>query len=379
MLLVVFCGYPLWKYTTNGSIQCLVNYVQSHEKGKSYSRVIWVIQSALQFDLNNPHKANSKCLYEQQNTVYFITPQNSISLKKLAEHLVSYKENMDIVSCDLDAGLSVDRIRTKLPLGEWIHLCTLHMGKNVKLLIDRGILSNRASFDEYHLPETQVFRHADQYLTVSKSELDWAAQFAQTKQDSDKLSIYYPTRSWWDASWWTNETGKSFYMREKYPNKKLLLYVGRITYQKGIDMLLKIIFPPNVHMCIMSSSEFGDASLIRKCQEKSQADTDSFTWIGPYYGEDKISIMKQCDGVICPSIYEPYGLVGLETILFAKTLLLTSAVDGMMDYLTEGGYVHFDLNVTSIQNAVEQFSRMDESERRAMINRAHFHAMQTIH
>lgn len=76
--------------------------------------------------------------------------------------------------------------------------------------------------------------------------------------------------------------------------------------------------------------------------------------------------MSQCDGVICLSIYEPYGLVGLESFLFAQTAVIISGVDGMKDYLVEGGYIDCGTTPDTIQKAVDKFASITELERQTM-------------
>ena len=396
MIQIALCSFPLWKNTTNGSIQCFIHFVTHLQKGledknrgggnsssggggnsSSGVKTIWVVLSALTLEENNPHKANVKCLYEQQNMIYITTPKNPDSQQKLIDHLnsLSQHESLEMVSCDMEAGIMAHQLQPHLrSVSRWTHLCTLHMAKNAQVLLDRHILHNSKIVETFQTPERMILSEADAYVTVSRSELDWIGP-------QPKASIYHPERTWWPSAWW--EKAKSdrryplFYLREKFPDKLLLLYVGRLTYQKGIDLLVKITLPSNVHLCIMSSSEFSDETL-SCCHSYVKTRYESATWLGPYFGDEKIRIMSQCDGVICPSIYEPYGLVGLESILFARTVLIASAVDGMKDYLVEGGYIPCGTTLDTVQSAVTRFSTMALSEREEMARRAESHALKLI-
>jgi glycosyltransferase involved in cell wall biosynthesis len=169
-----------------------------------------------------------------------------------------------------------------------------------------------------------------------------------------------------------------FYLRQHYPDKLLVLYVGRTTYQKGVDMLLEVVLPENVHLCMMSSAEFGDGKLLKAYEQYAQSHYDSFTWLGPHFAEDKLNIMNQCDAVICPSVYEPYGLVGLETILFSKAVVISSGIDGMQDYLVEGGYIHCGTTLDTLQQALREFSQMNPAQRTAMVEVAKTHCQHFV-
>lgn len=384
MIQIALCEFPLWKNTTNGSIQCFINFVKHLQHGVSEMKTIWVVLSALSLEENNPHKSNLKCLYEQQNMVYITTPKDPRSIQKLIIYLnsISEHEPFEIISCDINAGIMANEIKPHIrAVSRWTHLCTLHMAKNVKILLDSNTIQNTDTntklLETYQTQENFILSQADAYVTVSRSEIEWIDSGTRSK-----VSVYYPERTWWPSTWWEKSKNDRmypiFYLREKFPTKLLLLYVGRFTYQKGIDLLMSVTLPSNVHLCIMSSSEFSDLNLLSFCHSYVKNHYETVTWIGPYFGDDKIRIMSQCDGVICPSVYEPYGLVGLESILFARTVFISSGVDGMKDYLVEGGYIPCGTTLPTVQEAVNRFSVMPLSERNEMIQRAETHALTLI-
>jgi glycosyltransferase involved in cell wall biosynthesis len=207
-------------------------------------------------------------------------------------------------------------------------------------------------------------------MVVSKSEQEWVRDVLG--RGSRPIKVYYPTLSWWPDS---SAQVQPFYIREKYPHKKIFLYIGRITYQKNIDKLLEVVWPENTHLCIMSALEFCDFGLLEKVKEFCEKNKEIATWIGPYYGSSKFDVIKNCDAVIVPSRYEPFGLVGLETMVFTNAIFITSGVDGMRDYITEGGYIDCGTTLEKIQEAINFFVvKMTDEKKEKMVLKGKKHA-----
>ena len=77
--------------------------------------------------------------------------------------------------------------------------------------------------------------------------------------------------------------------------------------------------------------------------------------------QEKLNVLKSADGVIMPSIHEPFGIVGLEA-LASGCILLSSFVDGISDYLTEDVGINCGTDVFSISNALHDFLILPEDE-----------------
>lgn len=358
-MIIALCEFPLWKNTVNGSIQCFTNFIADKFKP---DEVIWVVLSSLDLDLSHPHRANTKCLYPQKQTIYIENADSPNSIQQLINILsVDVNDKSQLVTCDLKAGMLGNNLRKVLPFSKWIHLCSLHLTKNIEVLINQGILAkNQESFYQFYNNEKLVAQYSDEYVTVSQSETEWIRSVHPTIN----VNCYYPHKGWWQDDIEIENIRKRvpnpFYIRKSFPDKLLLLYVGRFTYQKGVNMFFQVKIPDNVHLCIMSTTTFGDQNLINQFTIHSQTNPDQFTWLGPHYKDDKIDIMKQCDAVICPSLLEPFGLVGLETLLFTDTLLICSGVDGMKEYLVDGGHINCGTSVQTLQHAIDSFSVMTQ-------------------
>ena len=379
-LVVAVSQFPLWKCTTNGSIQCFYNFVTSKYNP---DRLLWLILSELDIDVNNPNKANANLvLNNKHRNVYVQNVDHPETAQIVIDFLKSQPKVTEIITLDIVPGVWGLEIRQHLPdIRVWTHLCTLHYSKNVKVLIDDSIISDTKSYDTFFINEIEIAKHATLYVTVSQSESEWI----KTIVPKVNPMIYYPTRSWWSnmmvpriSAQQTLRCNNISYIRELNPDKLLMLYVGRITHQKGIQKLLNVNIPSNIHVVVMSSTSFGDEGLLQNIQTVAKLRPDLLSWIGPHYHEDKIQIMQQCDAVICPSVFEPFGLVGLETLLFTETLLIASGVDGMQDYTIDGGFLKCGTSVQSIQDAIATFSSMPTETRRKISQKGRIHAENCI-
>jgi len=157
----------------------------------------------------------------------------------------------------------------------------------------------------------------------------------------------------------SNWEKKSDYLFPGNANKLKLVYIGRVTKQKGIQYLLDIELPDNVELFFFTSdrgsnNETGGSLL-------SSINNNNRFLMGPIYDQEKIDMMCSADAIIMPSTYEPYGLVALEA-LRSKTLLLTSLVHGIQEITNENISLRFDLNKSSIEKTIQKFSVMSEEE-----------------
>ena len=88
--------------------------------------------------------------------------------------------------------------------------------------------------------------------------------------------------------------------------------------------------------------------------EELQAKREGIFWVQDMLGKDKIQeILTAADTFVCPSIYEPLGIVNLEAMA-CNTAVVASDVGGIHEVVvdgTTGTLVHYD------ENDVETFER----------------------
>lgn len=416
---LVIGSFPLFSSTTNGSVVCIDKFIRTMQIDSS--PWLFVSLSHLQFDLNNPRQCGAHNLHQYKNqkqAFYLSNSEDIVQVGELVQLMKNYTfhPKMRIISVDADAGYLASFLKQILSIHEWVHLCTLHLTKNAFVLQRLKLFQydNAVEIEpdyllepNYYKKEKLVADRCDHYFVVSESEKMWVQNiFKRTT-----CNIYYPNETWWsneasnyniyypDEAGWSNKWLNKVVnpqadamkhlcasldaktptcidiIKSHHPSKHIVLLPGRITYQKGIHLVLKSKIPKNVHICIMSSTAVGDENIIKFCKNTIAQNTEHFSWIGPLFDEEKIRILSQCDAVLCPSVYEPFGLLGLETLLFSSAVLITSGVDGMQDYLTNGGYISCGPTVESVEQALFTFATMSDQQKSSIVAKGHERAL----
>lgn len=136
---------------------------------------------------------------------------------------------------------------------------------------------------------------------------------------------------------------------EKYgvdPKIPFVLFVGRITRQKGIVHLVRAIkhLDPDVQVVLCA----GQPDTPEIAAEMEAGVTEARTnrpgpivWIQEMVTKDAaIEFYSQASVFCCPSIYEPFGIINLEAMA-CETPVVASAVGGIKEVVVEGetGYL----------------------------------------
>ncbi len=137
------------------------------------------------------------------------------------------------------------------------------------------------------------------------------------------------------------------------------IFVGRITRQKGLSHLLKAwkeVDPKfGLVLCAGSPDEAGIGAEIQAAIEELQAERDNVIWINKMAPQaDVIALLSSADLFLCPSIYEPLGIVNLEAMACA-TAVLASDVGGIPEVVADGvtgELIHYDGNAAEFEAAL---------------------------
>jgi len=125
------------------------------------------------------------------------------------------------------------------------------------------------------------------------------------------------------------------------PDRPYLLFVGRITQQKGIIHLLNAIpfLKTGIQIVLCAGAPDTDAleAETAKKMEEIQAHTSNrIIWIRQWVPRSHIiPIYTHASLFICPSIYEPFGLINLEAMA-CGTPVIASAVGGIPEVVVSG-------------------------------------------
>jgi starch synthase len=129
------------------------------------------------------------------------------------------------------------------------------------------------------------------------------------------------------------------------PSVPYAFFNGRITRQKGLQLLLAAALkmdPRHQLVIVASKPDTPDiAAEVSTLAERVRSERGNLVWIGRYIPlEDLIHLHSGAAVFVCPSIYEPFGLVNLEAMA-CETAVVASRVGGIPEIVVEGetGYL----------------------------------------
>jgi starch synthase len=149
------------------------------------------------------------------------------------------------------------------------------------------------------------------------------------------------------------------------PAVPYLLFVGRITRQKGVTHLVDAIrhLPADtqVVLCAGAPDTPEIAAEMRKKVQDVQQHHKRIVWIEKMVTKrEAIQLYSNARVFCCPSVYEPFGIINLEAMA-CRVPVVASATGGIKEVVVEGktGYlVPFDQDpVTSFPRDPETFAR----------------------
>ena len=120
------------------------------------------------------------------------------------------------------------------------------------------------------------------------------------------------------------------------PTKPYVLFVGRITRQKGIIHLVNGLPYVNRDIQIVLCAGAPDTEEIhlemkQRVEEVRAARNNHIIWISKFLPQDHIVVLySHASLFVCPSVYEPFGIINLEAMA-CNTPVVASAVGGIRE------------------------------------------------
>ena len=124
------------------------------------------------------------------------------------------------------------------------------------------------------------------------------------------------------------------------PDATTVIFVGRITRQKGLPYLLRAVreLPADVQivLCAGAPDTPEIEREVRDLVSTLQADREAVHWISEHLPRGQImALLTAADVFVCPSIYEPLGIVNLEA-MSCGTAVVGSGTGGIPEVVQDG-------------------------------------------
>ncbi|MFA6270156.1 MAG: glycosyltransferase family 4 protein, partial [Candidatus Paceibacterota bacterium] len=184
--------------------------------------------------------------------------------------------------------------------------------------------------------ELEGFRRADKIVAVS----EWTKNKVVSKYGikPEKIKVIYNGIEFNNNGAIIEQNLKKL----KQNGAKIVLFVGRITMQKGPDyfvtMAEKVLaHEPNTFFVVSGSGDM-EGEMIR--QVAGRGLSNKFIFCGFLRGDELNRVYKAADIFVMPSVSEPFGLVPLEAMI-SEVPVLVSKESGVSEILSSALKSHF--------------------------------------
>lgn len=210
-------------------------------------------------------------------------------------------------------------------------------------------------YDVSSWSERNAMEYADAVIAVSARMKD-AILDAYPRISPDKVHVVLngiDTELWHPRpTWEESKEQNGWSVLEELgvdPSRPMVAFVGRITRQKGVAHLVKAasLFDDDVQLVLCAGAP--DTPEIAKETEQLvhdlQEKRDGIFWVQDMLPKENVQeILTAADSFVCPSIYEPLGIVNLEAMA-CGTAVVASDVGGIPEVVVDGEtgtLVHYD-------------------------------------
>jgi starch synthase len=124
------------------------------------------------------------------------------------------------------------------------------------------------------------------------------------------------------------------------PDRPSVVFVGRITRQKGLPLFLRAVaqLPPEVQivLCAGAPDTPEIEAEVKALVEDLSAGRTGVVWIPEMLPrEDVVTLLSAATAFACPSIYEPLGIVNLEAMA-CETAVVATWTGGIPEVVVDG-------------------------------------------
>src|SRR5581483_3212273 len=124
------------------------------------------------------------------------------------------------------------------------------------------------------------------------------------------------------------------------PDRPSVTFVGRITRQKGLPYLLRAArsLPPEAQLVLLAGAPDTPeiAAEVEGLVAELRETHDAVLWIPEMLPKrEVVQVLTHTTVFVCPSVYEPMGIVNLEAMA-CETAVVATATGGIPEVVADG-------------------------------------------
>jgi starch synthase len=124
------------------------------------------------------------------------------------------------------------------------------------------------------------------------------------------------------------------------PDRPSVIFIGRITRQKGLPLFLRAAaaLPPDAQLVLCAGAPDTPEILaeVESLVDDLRQDRDGVVWINEMLPRpDVVALLTAATVFVCPSVYEPLGIVNLEAMA-CETAVVATATGGIPEVVVHG-------------------------------------------
>ena len=267
-----------------------------------------------------------KSILKEENNIYGENLFDEVLRYRECARKIALNENFDVIHAhdwlSFGAGVEAKKITGK-PLVAHIHATEFDRGGGVN--IDERVYKREKEGMEMADKVIAVSNYTKGIITEKYGIPEEKVEVAHNGVDLVEKPV-----------------GKEILTKLKRSGKKIVLFVGRLTLQKGPDYFLeaarKVVDCSDDIIFIVAGSGDMERQVIHQAAELGISDRVLFP--GFVRGEELHGLYKAADLFVMPSISEPFGLTPLESLINGTPVLLSNQ-SGVSEVVTHALKVDF--------------------------------------